>query len=77
MSETEITIQENLISDFRARIKAISLKPRTINAQFRNRSNTNSVQQRLIARRDKAKLNSQIALSNARIISLREAIIGV
>ena len=76
MDYSEIESQEGIITQLRQQLKAISPKPRTINSQFNNRLCNGNVQKRMIVRRDKAKINSQIVSAQNRI-SLIQSTLGV
>ena len=75
----EIAKEQATISALRQQIRNISLPRRTIAYQFQNMrgGNRNMAQRRVITQREKVKLNQSIASSNRRIITLREALLGL
>ena len=75
--QEEITNEQSAIAALRVRLKNIRLPPRTINWQHQNVGRINNgVQRRLETKRQKIKINNQIASSQNKIISLRDSIFG-
>ena len=76
--ETEITEQEGVINRLTSELKQTRLPARTINWQHRNIGATRGITQRvLVARKQRKKINSRVDTSRRKIMSLREAILGV
>lgn len=75
--EQEISNQQSIISTLKARLKNIKFPARTINWQHQNfRSPRGQVQQRMEVKRQKKRINTEIASSKYKIASLREMILG-
>ena len=76
--EAELSAQEGVLNTLRNNLRQTRLPQRTINWQHNNfGSNRNITQQVLIVRKQRAQINGKIAQTRSRIISLREAILGV
>ena len=72
---SEIELEQLKLLELRKKLKEISLKPRTIDFQFKNNILCrNSAPRRMIVRREKARINSQISSSLIKIKSLQEII---
>lgn len=75
--QEEIINQQAIIASLRNQLKNIKFPARTVNWQHQNIGGTrNAVQQRLVYKKQKLKLGSQITASENKIISLRELIFG-
>ena len=77
--EEEIKSEENLIREFQRQARATRLPARTINWQNQNAGvyPRGIIRNVLIARKQRRQINTKIATSRARIVSLREALLGV
>ena len=75
---TEISEQEGIINRLTSEIKQIKVPARTINWQHNNIGAPRNITQRvLVARKQRKKINSRVDTSRRKIMSLREAILGV
>jgi len=76
--EAQIIEQEGVINRLTSELKQTRLPARTINWQHSNLGATRGITQRvLVARKQRRQINSGIAVSRRKIVSLREAILGV
>ena len=76
--ETEIAEQEGIISQLQNSIRQTRLPQRTINWQHNNVGSTPGITQRiLIVRKQRKQMNARVVVARNKIISLREAILGV
>ena len=74
---TEITAQEGIINKLNSQLKQTKVPARTINWQHNNIGATRGIIQRvLVTRKARKKLNSSVATSKRRIMSLRESILS-
>ncbi len=75
--ETEITAQEGIINTLNSQLKQTKVPARTINWQHNNIGDTRGITQRvLVVRKARKKINSSVATSKRRIMSLRESILS-
>ena len=75
---TDISEQEGIISSLTAQLKQTRVPARTINWQHNNIGATRNIPQRvLVARKQRKQINSRVDTSRRKIMSLREAILGV
>jgi len=73
--EAEILNEQGAISRLSSQLKQIRIPARTINWQHNNIGTPRNVTQRvLVARKQRKKVNSGVATSRRRILSLRESI---
>jgi hypothetical protein len=79
MSQAEIDNEINKIAQLRQQSKNLILPRRSIAYQFVNMrsGNRNITQELAIRRKQRKKIDTQINTSQNRIISLREALLGV
>ena len=76
--EAQISEQEGVINRLTSELKQTRLPARTINWQHNNIGATRGITQRvLIARKQRKQINSRVDTSRRKIMSLREAILGV
>ena len=76
--EAQISEQEGIINRLTSELKQTRLPARTINWQHNNVGATRGITQRvLVARKQRKKINSRVDTSRRKIMSLREAILGV
>ena len=76
--EAQISEQEGIINRLTSELKQTRVPARTINWQHRNIGATRGITQRvLIARKKRKQINSRVDTSRRKIMSLREAILGV
>ena len=73
--ESEIANEELNINSLREQAKKLTVPRRSINYQFQNLryGNRNQTQKVFLNRQEKRKVNKQIASSQSKIVSLREA----
>ncbi len=75
---TEISNEQGVINRLTAELKQTRLPARTINWQHNNIGATKGITQRvLVVRKQRKKINSRVDTSRRKIMSLREAILGV
>ncbi len=79
MTEQEILNEQNKIKAFKIQSRNLILPQRTISYQFQNmrNGNRNITQQIAIRRKQRKGIRCEIKKSEARIISLRDALLGV
>jgi len=76
--EAQISEQEGIINRLTSELKQTRVPARTINWQHNNIGATRGITQRvLIARKKRKQINSRVDTSRRKIMSLREAILGV
>ena len=76
--EAQISEQEGVINRLTSELKQTRLPARTINWQHNNIGATKGITQRvLVVRKQRKKINSRVDTSRRKIMSLREAILGV
>jgi len=76
--ETEIAEQEGIISQLQNQIRQTKLPARTINWQHNNIGSSQGITQRiLVVRKQRKQINARAVVARNKIVSLREAILGV
>ena len=76
--EAQISEQEGIINRLTSELKQTRVPARTINWQHNNIGATRGITQRvLVVRKQRKKINSRVDTSRRKIMSLREAILGV
>lgn len=76
VEEIDLIREQSILSELRRKLQILRPKRHSIQHQFKNRLVRNDASKRMIARREKRKVLSQIKASENRIISLREALLG-
>ena len=75
--QDQIAAEQTIITSLRNQLRNIRPQARTINWQHTNiGTGRNAIQQRLVYKKQKLKIGSQITASENKIISLRELIFG-
>ena len=76
--EIEIAEQEGIVSQLQNQIRQTRLPQRTINWQHNNVGSSQGITQRvLVVRKQRKQMNARAVVARTKIISLREAILGV
>ena len=75
--EAQITEQEGIIDSLTAQLKQTRLPARTVDWQHKNIGVPRNITQRvLVVRKQRKKINSGVATSKRKIMSLRESILS-
>ena len=76
--DAEIAAQEGIVSQLQNQIRQTRLPQRTINWQHNNVGFSQGITQRvLVVRKQRKQMNARAIVARNKIISLREAILGV